>query len=310
VSAQAIAIVGLACRYPDAPDLQSFWDLVRGGRLAFRPIPPGQLDLGDLLDADRGPPDNARRTRAALIEGWELDHAAYQPPGARGHVDPAHFLALDTAARALRDAGFPGGNGLDRQRAGVTIGNTVTSELRRAATLRLYWPHIRGALATALATTAGPPGEWRNEVLETAAQCFVNSLPEVTAGSLADGPAGSIAGRICARFDFQGGGHPLTATCSSSLVAVAAACAALATGDLDFALAGGVDIGLDPFDLVAFARAGALATNEMRIYDAAPTGFLLGEGCGHRRADARKGRPRRWCARLRRHHRLERLLRR
>jgi len=51
-------------------------------------------------------------------------------------------------------------------------------------------------------------------------------------------------------------------------------------GDLDFALAGGVDIGLDPVDLVGLARAGALATQEMRIYDATPTGFLLGEGCG------------------------------
>ena len=161
------------------------------------------------------------------------------------------------------------------------IGNTVTSDMRRAATLRLYWPHIRGALATALATVAAdPPGEWRNEVLETAAKCFAASLPEVTADTLADALAGSIAGRICAHFDFRGGGHAVDAACSSSLIAVTAACAALATGDLDFALAGGVDIGLDPFDLVAFARAGALATDEMRIYDAAPTGFLLGEGCG------------------------------
>src|SRR6185436_3402059 len=46
------------------------------------------------------------------------------------------------------------------------------------------------------------------------------------------------------------------------------------------ALAGGVDLSLDPFELVGFAKAGALAAEEMRVYDARPTGFLPGEGCG------------------------------
>ena len=80
-------------------------------------------------------------------------------------------------------------------------------------------------------------------------------------------------------FGFNGGAHAVDGACSSSLIAVARACTALTTGDLDFALAGGVDIGLDP--LTSSGRqGGALATYEMRIYDATPTGFLLGEGGG------------------------------
>ncbi len=282
MSSEAIAIVGLACKYPDASDLQSLWDLVLTGRRAFRRIPPGRLDLGDYRDGGWGAPDTAYFTRAALIEGWELDHAACEPPGAtNGLADPGHMLALETAAQALSDAGFPGGQGLGRERAGVIVGNTLTSQVRRAATLRLHWPYVRRALAAALASVpAGAPGEWHNEVLEAAAKCFAASLPEVTADTLANGLASSIAGRICAHFGFKGGGHAVEGACSSSLIAVASACTALTTGDLDFALAGGVDIGLDAFDLIGFARAGALATYEMRIYDATPTGFLLGEGCG------------------------------
>ncbi|HKB30857.1 MAG TPA: beta-ketoacyl synthase N-terminal-like domain-containing protein [Streptosporangiaceae bacterium] len=65
MSEQAIAIVGLACRYPGAPDLQSLWDLVRTGRQTFRRIPPGRLDLdgyghygrGDDGHGDDGAPD-------------------------------------------------------------------------------------------------------------------------------------------------------------------------------------------------------------------------------------------------------------
>ena len=65
----------------------------------------------------------------------------------------------------------------------------------------------------------------------------------------------------------------------------------LAAGELDFVLAGGVDISLDPFELGALAQAGVLASGAMRIYDSSPTGFLPGEGCGMlalmRLADAR-----------------------
>ncbi|HEV3074086.1 MAG TPA: SDR family NAD(P)-dependent oxidoreductase, partial [Thermoanaerobaculia bacterium] len=68
--------------------------------------------------------------------------------------------------------------------------------------------------------------------------------------------------------------------CASSLLAVAQACSALAAGDLDVALAGGVDLSLDPFELIGFARAGALAAGDMRVFDARSAGFLPGEGCG------------------------------
>ena len=78
---------------------------------------------------------------------------------------------------------------------------------------------------------------------------------------------------------------------TSSLHAVAAAAAALGTGDLDLAVAGGAELGLDPAWLTAQARAGTLGRDEMRVYAADPAGLLPGEGCGvvvmARSADAR-----------------------
>src|SRR5207302_7152970 len=68
--------------------------------------------------------------------------------------------------------------------------------------------------------------------------------------------------------------------CASSLLAVTTCCTALVAGDLDVALAGGVDLSLDPFELVGFAKTGALAPEEMRVYDARSAGFWPGEGCG------------------------------
>ena len=111
--------------------------------------------------------------------------------------------------------------------------------------------------------------------------------PDSLAGSI---PA-TIATAISGYFGFRGGSHAVDSACSSSLQAVASACAALAAGDLDAAIAGGVDLSLDPLELIGLAKAGVLATGDVRIYDREPTGYLPGEGCGvvvlMRTADAR-----------------------
>src|SRR5205085_10422453 len=98
--------------------------------------------------------------------------------------------------------------------------------------------------------------------------------------TLAGGLSNTIAGRICNFFDLGGGGYTLDGACASSLLAVAEGCSALTAGDVDLVLSGGVDLSMDPFELVGFAKVGALASGEMRVFDQHPTGFLPGEGCG------------------------------
>ena len=90
---------------------------------------------------------------------------------------------------------------------------------------------------------------------------------------------------------FAGDGAAPHAAATSSLHAVAAAAEALRTGDLDLAVAGGAELGLDSAWLNAQAGAGTLSRDEMRVYAADPSGLLPGEGCGvvvlTRSADAR-----------------------
>ncbi len=228
--------------------------------------------------------------RAALLEGWQFDRSGF---GIAERTflaaDPAHWLALETAGRALADAGFPGGQGLARDRAGVIVGNTLTGEVSRAAALRTRWPFVRAVLTTALAAGDVPPAA-RARALGQATAAFAAG-PEASGETLAGSQSGAIADRICRHFGFRGGGQAVDTAHSSSLLAVASAAALLTAGELDFVLAGGVDISLDPFELGALAQAGVLASGPMRIYDASPTGFLPGEGCGMlalmRSADAR-----------------------
>src|SRR5262249_8734649 len=104
--------------------------------------------------------------------------------------------------------------------------------------------------------------------------------PQVDEDSLAGGLSNTIAGRICNHFDLKGGGYTVDGACSSSLLSVATACRALADGELDVAIAGGVDLSIDPFEVIGFAKTGALATEDMRVYHRRSHGFWPGEGCG------------------------------
>ena len=107
---------------------------------------------------------------------------------------------------------------------------------------------------------------------------------------LASSVAG-VGGLVREQFGFAADVAPPGPAATSSLHAVAAAAAALGTGDLDLAVAGGAELGLDPAWLTAQARAGTLGRDEMRVYAADPAGLLPGEGCGMvvlaRSADAR-----------------------
>ena len=121
-------------------------------RRAFRRVPPERLRLEDYFSADPHAPDATYATEAAVIEGYEFDRVAFRVVGSTFRAaDLAHWLALDVAARALADAGFPEGTDLPRETTGVLLGNTLTGEFSRANTLRLRWPYVRRVLDAALA---------------------------------------------------------------------------------------------------------------------------------------------------------------
>jgi enediyne polyketide synthase len=276
----AIAIVGMACQYPDARSPAELWENVQAQRRAFRRIPSERLRLEDYYSDDHAALDSIYMTQAAVLKDYEFDRVKFRVSGAAyRQSDLAHWLALDIAAQALAGAGFPDGEGLNRETTGVILGNTLTGEFSRANVMRLRWPYVRRVVETALIEQSWPQEQRRDFLLKLEAQ-YKASFPIIGEETLAGGLSNTIAGRICNYFDFKGGGYTVDGACASSLLAVTTVCSALAAGDLDVALAGGVDLSLDPFELVGFARTAALAPDKMRVYDKRSNGFWPGEGCG------------------------------
>src|SRR5688500_2831840 len=277
---QAIAIVGMACRYPDAHSPGELWENALAGRRAFRRIPTERLNLNDYLSSDRETPDHTYSTEGAFIEGYEFDRTRFRVPGGTYRAtDPAHWLALNVAANALEDAGFPEGEGLPCEATGVFIGNTLTGEFSRANTMRLRWPYVRRVVRKILEENEWS-GQRQRELLGQIETLYKKPFPPVGAETLAGGLSNTIAGRICNHFDLKGGGYTVDGACASSLLAVINACTSLTAGDLEVAVAGGVDLSVDPFEIVGFAKTGALAGDAMRVYDKRASGFWPGEGCG------------------------------
>lgn len=275
-----IAIVGMACVYPDANSPSELWENVLAQRRAFRRIPPERLRVENFFSEDRDAEDSIYATQAAVIADYAFDRDRFRiAESTYRSTDLTHWLALDVATRALADAGFAGGDGLPHTTTGVILGNTLTGEFSRANVLRLRWHYVRAAAERAWEIMRLPE-EMRGDFFRHYEAQFKAPFPPVDSDTLAGGLSNTIAGRICNYYDLKGGGYTVDGACASSLLAVANACAALASGDLEVALVGGVDLSLDPFELIGFAKVGALASDAMRVYDVHSRGFWPGEGCG------------------------------
>ena len=117
----AIAIVGMACRFPGAPDLASFWRLLESGTNA---VTDGRQDDGPWKGL-AGDPDaeNPIYRKGGFVEGIDkFDNSFFRisPIEAR-MMDPKQRMLLETTWQALEDAGIDP-EGLKGSRTGVYVG--------------------------------------------------------------------------------------------------------------------------------------------------------------------------------------------
>lgn len=278
-SPAAIAVIGLACHYPDAANPGQLWENILARRRQFRRFPDCRLPLADYYDSDKKAPDKTYGRQAAVIDNFAFDWAERRIPLSTVQTtDIVHWLALETSLQAVADAGYTKDR-LPGRRTGVIVGNTLTGEQTRASTMRLRWPFVRRALHAA-ARAQGMEASQLDRLTRILKERYTSVFPPVDEDTLAGGLSNTIAGRICNHLDLMGGGFTIDGACSSSLLAAAHAAARLADGDLDLAIVGGVDISLDPFELIGFAKTGALTDDDMMVYDRGGKGFIPGEGCG------------------------------
>lgn len=273
-----IAVIGIACRYPGADTPRMLWENILSRRQQFRRIPRCRLSLSDYQDDDPSRPEKTYATRVSVLEGFRFDRTKHRvPKSIYDRADIAHWLALDVALQALDDATL--GDTVPKSRTGVFLGNTLTGEQFRSVTLRQRWPFIERAIQLGF-SKQNISNTSLSSALEAAKSVFYSAFPETNEDTIPGSLSNTIAGRICNHLDLQGGGYVVDGACASSLLSTINACERLNLGHIDLAIAGGVDVSLDTFELIGFAKIGALTPDLMRVYDKRAQGFIGGEGAG------------------------------
>ena len=288
---EPIAIVGIGCMFPKAPDLNSYWQNIKSGRGAISEIPDSHWKPDDYFDPDPSAPDKTYARR-----GGFLDPVAFNPlhygiaPNTIEAIDSTQLLTLVAAEQALANAGYAvrenseHGRGFDRSRTSVMLGVTGTLELVIPLGARLGQPHWRKAMLE-----AGIPTATTEEIITRIAAGYVPWQEQSFPGLLGNVTAGRIANRL----DLGGANCVVDAACASSISAIHMAVMELSLGRCDMAISGGVDTFNDIFMYMCFSKTPALsASGDARPFSADADGTLLGEGIGilvlKRLSDARR----------------------
>ncbi|XXX76158.1 SDR family NAD(P)-dependent oxidoreductase [Sorangium sp. So ce134] len=240
---EAIAIVGMGCRYPGgARDLAGFWRLLEQGADAMREVPKERWDIDAYYDPDPDAPGKTVTRRGAFLDDIDRFDAGFFgiSPREAEMMDPQHRLLLETTWEALENAGIVPER-LMGSDAGVFVG-------------LMYQDY----------------------------GMFGASTPEGFNGYLGTGTAPSVAsGRISYLLGLKGPSLTLDTACSSSLVAIHLAAQSLRSGECSMALAGGATLMLTPGPYIEFSRLRGLAPDgRCKSFDAAADGAAWGEGSG------------------------------
>ena len=237
-----IAIIGASCRFPGAPSLSAFWDLLVNGCSAIREIGPERWSTSFY-----GHPRLAEPGKSYSWAAGTLDNIASFDAGFFGistreaeQMDPQQRLLLELAWETIEDAGTPAAK-LKGEPVGVYVAASGTEYLN----LRFGDP-----------SSADPYFMTGNTL-----SIFSN--------------------RISYILDLHGPSLTIDTACSSSLVALHVACEDIRHGRVPMALVGGVNLLLSPYPFIGFSQARMLSKHgQCFSFDARADGYVRGEGGG------------------------------
>ncbi len=239
----AIAIVGMAGRFPGARGMAELWRNLRAGVESVRFLSREEMAA---LGAGGAADDPAWVPAVAMPDGIDEFDAPFFGISHREAeiLDPQHRLFLEACWTALEDAGYD-----PESPAAVTavFGGATTS------TYLLF----NLARNPQVAATVDPL--------------------QLIVGNAVD----SLTTRVSYKLNLKGPSHAVQCACSTSLVAVHLACQALLNQECDVALAGGVSINVGQRAGYRFQEDAILSPDgHCRAFDAAARGTVFGGGVG------------------------------
>jgi acyl transferase domain-containing protein/phosphopantetheinyl transferase (holo-ACP synthase) len=272
-----IAIIGMSCLFPGAPDLAGYWSNIVRGYDATREVSDKEWPVEDYYDADASTFGKSYSKRGGFItEFAQFDPLKYGVmPSTVAGSDPDQLLTLKVAQEAMADAGYLNRQ-FDRDRAEIIIGRISApgagcmNLVQQCKTVNEIAAILKGLLP-----------DHNEELLGSIAAQVQASLVPVNSDTIPGAMPNVLAGRLAAKLGFRGRNMLIDAACASSMVAIETAVNDLLEKRCDFALAGGVHINSSAVFFQMFCGLGALSRNDaIRPFDQSADGTMLGEGVG------------------------------
>ena len=237
-----IAIVGMAGRFPQAKNLDEYWQNLQNGveSVSF-------FSDAELQNIDKNLLNNPNYVKATAvledIESFDASFFGYSPREAE-IMDPQSRIFLESAWEALENAGY--NTDTYQGRIGIYAGASVNTYLL----FNLF---------------ANP------DLLATV------GLDQIKFGNHQD----LLTTRAAYKLNLQGSGITIQTACSTSLVAVHLACQSLLFGECDMVLAGGVSVSVPQKAGYLYQEGGILSPDgHCRAFDAQARGTVGGSGVG------------------------------
>jgi acyl transferase domain-containing protein len=275
--AEPVAIVGMDVLLPGAGSLDDYWHNLVNGVDAISDVPPNRWEA-DFYDTEHADQPNRMYCRRG---GFVDNFATFDPmpygvmPASVPDTEPEQLLALRVAAGAIANAG--GMDRLpDRDKVGVILGRLGQSSVTSAKFfLRVMLPDLMCSYVADLFPELTPAQ--LDRVRDRTTERLGPYHPENVIGLMPN----LTASRVANRLGLRGTAYILDAACASSLIAVDHGIAELMRGRLDAVVVGGVHHNHDVTFWSVFNQLRALSRNQqIRPFDAAADGLLIGEGTG------------------------------
>jgi acyl transferase domain-containing protein len=238
---EPVAVVGMACRFPQANSPSQYWQLLRDGVDAIREVPRQRWDVDAFFDPQPAAPSKMYTRWGGFVDNIDQFDPTFFGISVREaqRIDPQQRLLLEVTWEALEDGAIPPER-LQNSATGVFVGISNSD-------YRLLYKDLSQIDAYVATGTC---------------LCIA-------------------ANRLSYTLNLRGPSMAVDTACSSSLVAVHLACQSLKWGESELAIAAGVNLILSPEGTITLSQARMMAPDgRCKTFDAAADGYVRGEGCG------------------------------
>ncbi len=252
------AIIGLSGQYPQAADLDEYWQNLRTGRDCITEIPRERWNHDRYFSVGEFRPGMTYGKWGGFMSHVDCFDTVFFniSPREAELLDPQERLFLQCVYHVLEDAGYTRlsiAAAARRRNPGSLVGQVLDSAAVGVFVGAMYNEYqLYGAEQTALGYPLAIPGN-----------------------------VASIANRVSYFCNFHGPSVTLDTMCSSSLSAIHMACHSIAAGECAFAVAGGVNVTVHPNKYLVLGQGRFLSEDgRCRSFGEGGSGYVPGEGVG------------------------------